>query len=392
MMIIITCMVFLIVLYPKEIIEATQNGLNVWFNSVLPSLLPFFIGSELLVGLGIVKFLGILIEPIIKPVFKVPGEASFVFAMSITSGYPMGAKLTSYLRKNKSISKVEAQRMIAFCSTSGPLFIIGAVAIGMFSSPKIGPYIALSHYLGALTIGILFRFYKSNETYSSKKNGKKNILRNAFNEMIYARQKDGRSFGKLLSDSVNESISTLILIGGLIVVFSVINCELSLIGLTDYIYKITKNIFNTNITKNLIETIFAGFIEITMGCKLASQLVNFTPIVKIVLATMIISWSGLSIHAQVASLINETDIDIKIYIFSKFLHSIFSGMYIYIIAKIFKLTLAYTYKETFLQEFQGIKNYCWFNTFFFSTKLFLTILCTLACIGIFFSLINKNNN
>jgi len=125
---IVFIMVFYILIYPSEIIEATRSGIILWANVVLPSLLPFFIGAELLVGLGLVKFIGVLIEPIIRPIFHVPGEASFIFAMSITSGYPIGVKLTSNLRRNNVISQSEAQRIISFCSTSGPLFMIGAVA------------------------------------------------------------------------------------------------------------------------------------------------------------------------------------------------------------------------------------------------------------------------
>lgn len=126
---IVFLMVFFILIYPSDIIEATRSGILLWANVVLPSLLPFFIGAELLVGLGLVKFIGVLIEPIIRPIFNVPGEASFIFAMSITSGYPIGVKLTSNLRRNNVITQSEAQRIISFCSTSGPLFMIGAVAM-----------------------------------------------------------------------------------------------------------------------------------------------------------------------------------------------------------------------------------------------------------------------
>jgi len=52
----------------------------------------------------------------------------------------------------------------SFCSTSGPLFMIGAVAVGMFKNPLLGPLIALSHYLGALTVGLIFRFYGIKES------------------------------------------------------------------------------------------------------------------------------------------------------------------------------------------------------------------------------------
>ena len=47
--------------------------------------------------------------------------------------------------------------MLTFCSTSGPLFMLGAVGAGMLSSPAAGAVIALAHYLGALLNGLLYR-------------------------------------------------------------------------------------------------------------------------------------------------------------------------------------------------------------------------------------------
>ena len=45
-----------LVLYPKEAFEASINGLAIWWNIVFPALLPFFIFSQGLIGLGVVHF------------------------------------------------------------------------------------------------------------------------------------------------------------------------------------------------------------------------------------------------------------------------------------------------------------------------------------------------
>jgi nucleoside recognition membrane protein YjiH len=83
--------------------------------------------------------------------------------MSITSGYPTGARLTALFRKQKRITAEEAQRVLSFCSTSGPLFMMGAVAIGMMGSPEGGTIILASHYIAAILIGLAFRFYHSRD-------------------------------------------------------------------------------------------------------------------------------------------------------------------------------------------------------------------------------------
>src|SRR5690606_32732679 len=94
-------LVITIILYPGESVSSAYNGLVIWATLVVPALLPFFIGSEILINLGVVKFFGVLLEPIMRPIFNVPGEGSFAFAMSITSGYPVGAKIVSRLRTDK---------------------------------------------------------------------------------------------------------------------------------------------------------------------------------------------------------------------------------------------------------------------------------------------------
>jgi nucleoside recognition membrane protein YjiH len=48
--------------------------------------------------------------------------------MGLASGYPIGAKITGNLRREKLCTQVEGERLIAFCNTADPLFVIGAVA------------------------------------------------------------------------------------------------------------------------------------------------------------------------------------------------------------------------------------------------------------------------
>ena len=75
--IIIPCIIAIfnifLVLNPTEMIAAAREGLLLWFNQVLPSLLPFVVGINMLIGLGFIGFLGVLASPVMLPLFKVPG-------------------------------------------------------------------------------------------------------------------------------------------------------------------------------------------------------------------------------------------------------------------------------------------------------------------------------
>ncbi len=131
-----------------------QNAFMLWVNNIIPSLLPFFICIELLKQTPFINIIGKLLTPIMRPIFNVPGSGAFPLAMGISSGYPTGAKITSELYKSNEFTKVEAERLIAFTNTSGPLFIVGAVGIGMFNSQRIGLLLLLTHFFGSLTCRI----------------------------------------------------------------------------------------------------------------------------------------------------------------------------------------------------------------------------------------------
>lgn len=107
-----TIMATSLMIFPKEALDASINGLSMWWDVVFPSLLPFFIVSEFLIGFGVVSFLGCLLEPLMRPLFRVPGVGGFVWAMGIASGYPAGAKLTARLRQEKKLTTVEAERLV----------------------------------------------------------------------------------------------------------------------------------------------------------------------------------------------------------------------------------------------------------------------------------------
>ena len=113
----------------------------------------------MLIGFGVVKFIGVLLEPLMRPLFKVPGVGGFVLAMGMASGFPAGAKLTARLRQEGQLTQIEAERLVSFTNSSNPIFIFGAVSVGFFQNPKLGVIFALSHYLGNICVGIIMRFY-----------------------------------------------------------------------------------------------------------------------------------------------------------------------------------------------------------------------------------------
>lgn len=110
-----------LVVYPKIVFEAASDGMKLFFNVVFPSLLPFFILSEIMLGLGVVHFIGVLFEPLMRPLFNVPGEGAFVLSMGLAAGYPVDAVITARFRRQDLCTQFDGERMLAFSNTSDPV-------------------------------------------------------------------------------------------------------------------------------------------------------------------------------------------------------------------------------------------------------------------------------
>src|SRR5690242_9699805 len=88
---------YLLLRYPEPGFNAAIQGIGIWWDILFPALFPFLVISEMLLGFGIVHFLGTLLDPLMRPLFRLPGIGGFVVAMGFASGYPVGARLTSQL-------------------------------------------------------------------------------------------------------------------------------------------------------------------------------------------------------------------------------------------------------------------------------------------------------
>ncbi|TYR82616.1 sporulation integral membrane protein YlbJ [Priestia megaterium] len=324
----VSSLAFALIIYPKEALDASVRGLNTWWKVVFPSLLPFFIVSEMLIGFGVVKFIGVLLEPFMRPLFRVPGVGGFALAMGMASGFPSGAKITSRLRQEKQLSAVEAERLVSFTNSSNPIFIFGAVAVGFFGNATIGIILALSHYIGNISVGLVMRFYGANHPQESTTPVTKTSLRNAFKEMHETRVKNNRPLGKLLGDAVLSSVQSLLMIGGFIILFSVLNKLLFVMNITTLISSVLSYLFSfLHLATDLSLPFISGLFEITMGSQLTSQTANTTLFHQIIIVSFVLGFSGFSVQAQVASILAETDIRFWPFFCARLMHGSFAVIF-----------------------------------------------------------------
>jgi sporulation integral membrane protein YlbJ len=323
-----------LVVYPKQCVETGIAGLRLFWDAVFPSLFPFFILAELLLGLGIVRGFGVLLEPLMRPVFSVPGIGAFALSMGLAAGYPMDAVITSRFREQKLCTRVEGERLLAFTNTADPLFMFGAVAVGFFKSPVVGGVLAIAHYISAFLVGVAFKLWgrgsqedeqpRPDIDHASRRG---NIFVRAYHETLRAREEDGRPFGKLLGNAVTESIQTILMICGFIVFFAVLIEIIHLAGFMHiFAWPITLLYNLLGIHSGLVHPTVAGVLEIDIGSAKTAGVLDAPMIQKLAVVSAIIAWSGLSVHAQVASVLTNTDIRMSPYFLARFLHAILAAV------------------------------------------------------------------
>lgn len=384
-LLIIIALLIRVILNPALSLESAKDGILIWLNILLPSLLPFFIISEILIGFGFVDFIGKLLRPIMKPLFNVPGEGAFPLTMSMLSGYPVGAKLTSRLREKRLITLEEGNRLICFSSTSGPLFMLGAVSIGMLGNSSLIPLIIIPHYLSVLTIGLFigsFNIKDKNKNTPNKNNNLWEEIQNTYLSWLQTK----KSIGSLITNSVKESMDSILIIGGLVIFYSVLVEILFNVNFVQRFINHLSHFFS--IDSQFIKGIIVGFFEMTTGCKNIAE-ANINIMYKILAINFVIGWSGISVHSQALSFINNTDLNGKLYVISKFFHGLLSSAFGFILFSFkFKDYIQPAFSN-YIQLYSEFHLLNWISLVLNSTKLVLMVNLYILLLSIFIYLVSK---
>ena len=283
-----------------------------WGTCVLPALFPFFVFSSILTKLQVFSAIGNKLTGFMEKIFHCPGVSGIIYLFSIISGYPVGAKITSQMYLSGEINRDEVVRINSFTSTSGPLFIIGSVGVGMFVNHVVGIIMLISHILGAFCNGILYRNYH-------------------YIENIAIQSEQTSKTEEILSKSMYDSIISILVVGGYIVIFNIIIDMLCNVGVLHFLGSI---ISITGINANICDSLLNGILEVTRGCKdLAASDTNLQ--IMAVLGCMLISWGGFSIHLQALTFLSKCHISTKFYLLQKFTHCILSGMICFLLSIVF---------------------------------------------------------
>ena len=280
--------------FPQEAADGARQALNVCAATLAPSLLPFFTLANLLTALGLPDLLSGSLGKALSRLFHVSPAGAQAFILSLSGGYPLGAAVTADLRRRGLVTRDEAERLAAFCNNSGPAFILGAAG-AVFQNPAVGALLYVTHILGAVTVGLLFRG-----------RGKPSGERQAPSPAPPA------TLSKALPAAVTRAVRSTLTVCGYVVLFGAI------VGMLTPFLALPP----------LARAMVTGFLELGGGIAAFAGLAPTPP--HLACAALLLGWGGLSVHCQTMGVLADTDISCARHLAGRALCGTFAAVYTYL--------------------------------------------------------------
>lgn len=316
-----------LVLWPEQSMEAMRDGIRLCGNVILPSLFPFFVLSSLVVELGMSRYLGRLLEPVMAPLFRVNGSCAAALALGAVGGYPVGARTAIQIYENGQCSRTEAERMLAFCNNSGPAFILGVVGAGVFGSGAAGLLLYLAHLLASLLVGVLFRFYRPGEGPQTRRGR--------------GPQFQAASFSKAFTRSVTGALTSTLNICAFVLFFTVFLRILAHAGVLSGAARLLSALLAPlGMDQTWAERLLTGLVEVSSG---VSSLTDGTLSGRLSMAAFMLGWAGVSVHCQVLAFLGDSGLSVRTYLAGKLLHGGLSALLARLLFRVIPLNAPASY-------------------------------------------------
>jgi len=287
----------LLIIFSSDISQAVSDGVSICLNILIPSLFVFLILSDFFIQTG---WLSHILKPfsfICSKLFHIHSSLGSVVFMSLVCGYPVGAKLIAQMVEAKTISDKLGERLLTFCVNAGPAFLIGGVAIPVFSSLKLGLIIFISHVTAFFIVGICSGIGKKAENLK--------VLTTT------------TAPSKALVSSVSSATKAMVNICAFVLLFSGILGMLKQIGF----FNMLENIFSDFIPPGSASAIVAGILEVSSGVFLVKEVVGALSFFIVVAVT---AFGGICVHLQIRSILCKTKISMKPFYLYRILYLLIS--------------------------------------------------------------------
>ena len=295
-----------ILMYPTEALKAAREGMNLWLNVMVPTLLPFLILTGVLMRTGLLSRLLTPSKKLWGIVFGISPVGAYAVLVGMLCGYPMGAKTTSDLYENRQITKNEAEYLLTFVNQPSPVFVRTYLC-----QICLNGYITFSGMMlilltSELVTAQLFRFMVFRKKNHSGK------------EEAFTKKETPvtSSTGAFLDASIMNGFETITRLGGYILMFSILSACIS----------------HWYIPHSVPGCLLTGILELTTGLYRLQSL-TLPDITKCMMAVFLTASGGICITAQTRSLVMK-ELSVRPYIMAKLLNGTIAAALVLFITKI----------------------------------------------------------
>lgn len=301
-------LLFFLLCFPQESLQASRQGLGLWLNTLLPTLLPFMILSNLLIFSGSLDKL-ISLLPGLQRASRLSPYGIYAILLGFLCGYPMGAKLTADLYGKQKISKKEAEYLLTFVNNPSPAFLSSYVLLQCLEMKGlILPSFLILYSADFVCAAIFYHRLPVPEAKPSFENKKqqtaaffpKNKTSRSHSENEKKETSASHPQGAYIDLSIMNGFETITRLGGYILLFSLLAAALRHF----WPAKLPGCLFVLSIT------------EISTG--LAALSASGLPFPLLYAWAMgCTSFGGLCILAQTKGVINESGLSVRLHVLSK---------------------------------------------------------------------------
>ncbi len=283
----------------KIAISYVSEGLSLCAKTLIPSLFPFMVLSDLLVSCGMIRPIGRLLARPFRFLFGIGGEGAGAVLLGFLCGFPLGAKTAVSLYRQGRIQLYELQRLMTFCNVPSFAFLVFAVGESLLGNQSLGIELYGITLLSALLIGMISkRFFKEKENDPA-------------NATVHAASRISPLTA--FTDAVASSASAMLRICAFVLFFS------ALTGVLE------RACSAASLSAELTALFFGSF-ELTGGVARAAVCSQATaPYVCAALA----GWSGLSVHFQIISLCDGVPFPTRSFFLAKAAHGLLNVLLLY---------------------------------------------------------------
>ena len=292
-----------LLLFPANCLSLALNGLNLWFERMIPTLFPFMVLSGIMIRMNLTGAFVKILNPILGKLFRLNHSCIYCIVVGFLCGFPMGAHVASQLYEEKQISRPEASLLLAFCNNIGPIYFLSFV-LPTLTIKKTLPFLFGMYGLPFL-YGLFLRY---------------TIYKNEVSPKIRQISPKSTSVSLLqaLDESVFRSLYSIAKLGGYMIFFNLLFILPSLIS---------KLLCFNHTLSNLFTGCMGCLLEITGGIGLLGNQAPF-------FVLCVLPFGGLSCIAQTFSMIKNTDLSIMEYGMHKMILSAITVFYYLLSAKI----------------------------------------------------------